>query len=323
MIIMMRYPGFIDIGTVIPAGKWKQASELALRSGYTYLIASPSADEIITEKEQIQSFLQEAAADSQCDYTKLANITPENIRTTEEWADEVPGAFLDFSVFSEAGSFAQMNLLTRLFSRWPADKPICVRGTESQIGSAIFMGQVHQRKVHVCGAATRPVIELISEAKRSGLKVTCDIHPLSLMISAEEGSEGSLPLRAKGTEDDRRALWQYFKNIDCFSSANYQAANGNGAEGLNVMLPLLFSMLNSEMLKLEDILLRCCMNPAKLFGIRLEPSTYIELDEERIREGGSGSYVKTVSLHGKTVCSSENVKKYRMRRAERNRRKFF
>ena len=50
---MIRFPGFIDICTNIPSGKWDAVSRTAVRSGYTSLIASPLSEEIFTEKPDV------------------------------------------------------------------------------------------------------------------------------------------------------------------------------------------------------------------------------------------------------------------------------
>ena len=295
---MLRIPGFIDIGTDVPGGSWKSVSEAALRGGYTSLIAAPAAEKVYTQKADVLLALDEPSRTASCDYAKLALVTSENIRTIEEWAGEVPAALLDFSVIEQSGGFVQMNLLSRMFNRWPAELPVCVRGNENQIGSAIFMAQVHSRKVHICSVTTRAEIEMISEAKRDGVSVTCDVHPLSLLFSCEPGSRPGM-LKRMGTEEDRLALWQHFAEIDCFSSAGYISPRGNAGDALTVMMPLLFSMRNAEMLTDEDILRRCCLNPARIFGIRLDKETVIEIDEAEVTSGHDAhTGVRIVKLHG-------------------------
>lgn len=301
---MIRFPGFIDICTNIPAGKWDTVSRTAVRSGYTSLIASPLSEEIFTEKPDVIRAMAEPDTDAVCDYAKMALITPENIRTIEDWSAEVPAALIDFSLFESAGSFAQMNMLSRLFNRWPAEKPICVRGNENQIGSAVFMGQVHRRKVHICSVTTRAEIELVNEAKQAGLPVTCDIHPLSLLFSSETPNYPGF-LKKIGTEDDRQALWSHFSEIDCFSSAGFADPRGDETTALSMMLPLLLSMRNSKMLTEEDIIRRCCVNPMRLFGIRPDPTTVVEA-EGSDGVSGTGPFIRSVKLRGTIVYSAED-----------------
>lgn len=302
---MLRIPGFVDIGTEIPDGSWQLISQQAIRNGYTYLIAFPSPGEIYAEKADLIRAMTEPDHTAMCDYAKLAMITPENTRCLDEWVSEVPAAFLDFSEFESRGTFAQMTMLSRLFNRWPAEKPICIRGNENQIGSAIFMAQVNRRKLHVCSVATRTEIEMIDEAKNSGVSVSCDIHPLSLLLSDETpGASGKL--KRLGTEDDRQALWQYLRIIDCFSSAGYISSSGEKGGALNVMIPLLFSMRSSEMLTDEDILKRCCVNPARLFGIHFDTATAVEIDEKELFTNSSAhNFVVRVQMHGQTVYSAD------------------
>lgn len=302
---MLRIPGFIDIGTEIPSGSWQEVTSYALRSGYTALLAAPVTERVYTEKADVLSALDEPSRSALCDYAKMAVITPENIRTVEEWASEVPAAMVDFSVFEDADSFVRMNLISRVFNRWPAETPICVRGDENQIGSAVFMAQVHNKKIHVCSVATRPEIEIVSEAKRDGLSVTCDIHPLALLFSSEARGSAGL-IKKLGTEEDRQALWQHFADIDCFSSAGYISPSGNSGEALSVMMPLLFSMRNAEMITDEDILRRCCLNPSKIFGIPLDRETLIEVDDSVITSGHDAHRgVRIVRLHGQAVRDTD------------------
>ncbi len=304
---MLRVPGFIDICTEIPNGSWQEVSNQALRSGYTSLLAVPSTDRLITQKRDVYLALEEPARSAVCDYASLAAVTPDNIQTINDWADEVPAAYVDFSIFEGAGSFAKMQMLSRLFNRWPTEKPICVRGNEDQIGSAIFMGQVNNRKVHICSVTSRGEIEMIAEAKTNGVRITCDIHPLSLLFSCESGRSVGM-MKKIGTEDDRVSLWQSLKFIDCFSSAGYISSRGNSGDALSVMMPLLFSMLKSEMLTKEDILLRCCLNPAKIFGIPLDRGTVIEIDEDEIISGHAEHCgVRIIKLHGEAFPSGSQA----------------
>ena len=298
---MLRVPGFIDIGTEISDGNWQKVSDRALRSGYTSLLAVSGGGRVYTQKADVYLALEEPSQTAVCDYANLAVITPDNIQTINDWADEVPAAFVDFSIFENAGSFAKMQMLSRLFNRWPTEKPICVRGNEDQIGSAIFMGQVHNRKIHICSVTGRSEIEMITEAKQNGIRITCDIHPLSLLFSSESAGSAGM-MKKLGTEDDRLSLWQHFSGIDCFSSAGYIGSRGNNGDALSVMMPLLFSMLNAEMITKEDILLRCCLNPARIFGITLDRETVIEIDENEIISGHAGhTGVRLIKVHGQAV----------------------
>ena len=198
-----------------------------------------------------------------------------------------------------------MNLISRVFNRWPAETPICVRGDENQIGSAVFMAQVHNKKIHVCSVATRPEIEIVSEAKRDGLSVTCDIHPLALLFRSEARGSAGL-IKKLGTEEDRQALWQHFSDIDCFSSAGYISPSGKCGEALSVMMPLLFSMRNAEMITDEDIIRRCCLNPSRIFGIPLDRETLVELDDSVIASGHDAyKGVKVVKLHGQALSDPD------------------
>lgn len=300
---MLRFPGFIDICSDIPVGSWKTYSEAAVRSGYTALLAAPNAEDIYTQGQDAVKALQEAKSESACDYAKIALVTPENIRSIDEWESKIPAVLVDFSMLSSFSAFSRMNMLSRLFHRWSAEKPICVRGSEDQIGSVIFMGQTHGRSVHVCSVTTRSEIELIAEARSANLPVTCGTHPLALLLSTETQNAPKL-FSHMGSEDDRLALWQHLDIIDCFSSAGYISPRGISSDGISTILPLLLSMYNSEMLTADDITARCSANPAKIFGITLDDNTFIEADEAQAAAGvKSGRLVRSVTLRGQMIYS--------------------
>ena len=74
------------------------------------------------------------------------------------------------------------------------------------------------------------------------------------------------------------------------------------------MMPLLFSMRNAEMLTDEDILLRCCLNPAKIFGVRLDRETVIEVNETEVVSGHDAhSGIRVVKLHGRAYEPGDAV----------------
>ena len=299
----MRFPGFIDICTAIPTGGWRRTTTQALRSGYSTLIsAAPQEESLCLSREDLRNSYTEPEKDASCDYAKLPLITPENVHTIEEWAEEVPGAFLDMNAMSGIGSFSQMNMLSRLFNRWPEEKPICVRGNENQIGSAVFMAQVHNKKVHVNNVTSRPVIEMIHEVKETGTQVTCDVTPLALVLSNSQ-PQAALILRQPGSEEDRRALWDHIQDIDCFSTYGVLRGPGADQDPFSAILPILLTMLKSEMLTAEDIVRKCCLNGAKLFGIKPNLSNYVEVNENNT--GMRGPLVKQVSFHGRILNPEE------------------
>jgi dihydroorotase len=87
----------------------------------------------------------------------------------------------------------------------------------------IELAKYTDSRIHFTGISTRKAVELIAEAKKQGLKVTCSVTPyhLSLTDKELEGYDTHLkvnpPLRSA---DDVKALQDAVKNgvIDCFAT---------------------------------------------------------------------------------------------------------
>ena len=301
---MIKLPGFIDIGTDIYQGNWRQTTQMAVASGYTTILAQVTpADELCGEREAFAEFIHEPMREALCDVVCLPVLTPLNIRSLEEWIDLVPSAVLDLSILAEVGSYSQMTLLGRLFRRWPEDKPICVRGDDNQIGTALFMGQANGKKVHICAVSTRSQIEMIREAKASGLRVSCGIHPLSLVLSSSQPQAAKI-LKNPGSEDDRLALWTYKNDIDCFSTDGIHPDREQ--DRFSIMLPVMSGMLQTGMLTAQDVIDKCCKNPAEIFRIPVDAETWFEMEEPSLSaQGELQCRINSVTLRGKTVYTAE------------------
>lgn len=138
-------------------------------------------------------------------------------------------------------------------------------------------------RVHFCHVSTARELELISEAKRRGLPITCEVTPHHLFLTEEEYSrKGNLiktnpPLRS---ETDRQALWKGIKEgvVDTIGTDHaphtreekekdyWQAPSG--VPGVETMLPLLLNEVAKGNLDLGKITQLTSNNPAQIFKIQ-------------------------------------------------------
>jgi dihydroorotase len=135
-------------------------------------------------------------------------------------------------------------------------------------------------QLHFTGVSTKRGIELIRQAKKKGLNVTCSVNPVHLIFTEEHiGEYNSLfkinpPLR---TESDRKALLKALNDgvIDCFAShhlpqdwdakeVEFEYA-APGMIGLQTMLNMML-MLESN-LKLEQVVQMLSASPRKIFNL--------------------------------------------------------
>jgi dihydroorotase len=137
--------------------------------------------------------------------------------------------------------------------------------------------------VHFCHVTTKAGLDLIIEAKKSGLKITCEVTPNHLFLSNLDSNRyGSLiimmpPLRDKTNVD---FLWRAIKSslIDFIGSdhaphAKKEKMGANiwdikvGLPGLETTLPLMLTMVNKRKITIGDVVMLLSENPARIFGL--------------------------------------------------------
>jgi dihydroorotase len=150
---------------------------------------------------------------------------------------------------------------------------------EKSITDAIALARIHGTHLHVAHLSTKQGIDLVRNAKKEGLSVTCEVAPHHLFLTVDDyktlGTLGKMnpPLRTKEHQD---ALWEGVSDgtVDCISTdhaphtfeekkAKNPLEAPNGVPGVETMLPLLLTKL-----KPTDILRLCFQNPNRIFSLR-------------------------------------------------------
>ena len=138
---------------------------------------------------------------------------------------------------------------------------------------------------HVCHISTKESVELIRQAKKDGLDVTCETAPHYLVLSDKDLQEDGRfkmnpPLRS---EEDRLALLDGIKDgtIDMIATdhAPHSAEEKSkglkdslmGVVGIETAFPILYThLVKTNIITLEKLLSLLCDNPRKRFGIGAE-----------------------------------------------------
>ena len=167
------------------------------------------------------------------------------------------------------------------------------------MAAGILFAAIYDRPVHIAHISLKEEILLINAAKERGIKVTCEVCPHHLFLTAADSplpeGEGS-GVRVNGrsevrprlaTQQDVDALWQNMDVIDCFATDHAphtveEKDSDNpppGFPGLETLLPLLLTAVDTRRLTLDDIIQKSVINPRKIFNIPEQPETWIEVDE--------------------------------------------
>lgn len=182
------------------------------------------------------------------------------------------------------------------FARLNGMKGICSESEWGQIKRDIELVKKTGCKYHVCHISTKESVELIRQAKRDGVDITCETGPHYLvfndMMLKDEGRfKMNPPIRS---ESDRLALIEGIKDgtIDMIATDHAPHSKEEKSKGLAgsnmgvVGLETAFSVMYTHFVKtgeitMEKLLDLMCYNPRKRFGIELgESYTVFDLEKK-------------------------------------------
>ena len=149
-------------------------------------------------------------------------------------------------------------------------------------------------KYHVCHVSTKESVEIIRNAKKCGVDITCETAPHYLVLNdsmlKDEGRfKMNPPIRA---EVDRLALIEGIKDgtIDIIATdhaphSEEEKSKGlkgslMGIVGLETCFPVLYTnLVKTGVITLQKLIELLCYNPRKRFGIKEQGFTVWNLDE--------------------------------------------
>ncbi len=209
---------------------------------------------------------------------------------------------------------------------------ICSASEYEQIARDIELVKEIGCKYHVCHISTKESVELIRQAKKDGVDITCETGPHYLVLDDSDLQEDGRfkmnpPLRSK---EDREALIEGIRDgtIDMIATdhAPHSAEEKSkgleksafGIVGLETALPVLYTKLvKTGVITLEKLVDLLCVNPRKRFDIPLgndftvwDLNREFTVDPSEFLSHGRSTPFLGEKLYGRcvlTVCNGEAV----------------
>jgi dihydroorotase-like cyclic amidohydrolase len=226
---MLRLPGLIDPHVHVrePGAThkedWDSATAAALAGGFTMILAMPNTKPPIFDGNTLEMALEAARQKARCDYAQYVGAGPDNAKAAAGLAEKAAGLkmYLDMT-FGEL-RLDDMTLWMPHFQIWPKDRPLVVHAEGRSMAAALLMAAIYDRPVHVAHISRREEVLLIKAAKERGIKVTCEVTPHHLFLTALAASSPERPGRTEvrpplSTQADVDALWQNLDVVDCFAT---------------------------------------------------------------------------------------------------------
>ena len=311
-------PGLVDVHVHFrePGFEYKETIETgsasAAKGGFTTVCAMPNLKPVPDNKEVLEDIQSRIKKDSKIKILQYASITKD--LNTEE--------LVNFKELKEAGAFAFTNdgvgvqtagAMYLAMKEAAAVNMSIVAHTEDE--SLLFGGVMHKGKVseklglpgimsatessqiardvllaketgvhyHVCHVSTKESVEIIRQAKKNGINVTCEVCPHHLIMNEEHitHDHGNFkmnpPLRA--TEDQQALIEGLLDGtIDCIATdhAPHSCQEKNqsmidspfGIVGSETAFELMYThFVATKCFTLEQVVYWMTEAPSKIFGL--------------------------------------------------------
>ncbi len=324
---MVKLPAFADLHVHFrePGQTWKETirsgSRAAARGGYTLVCAMPNLDPVPDSLETLA--VEQAAIDRDALITVLPYGSITKGRKGKELVDfhALKGRCV---AFSDDGSGVQSEAMMRSameaaaaedvilaahcednnllhggyihdgrYCREHGHRGICSESEWGPIARDLELAARTGCRYHVCHISAKESVELIRQAKASGVRVTCETGPHYLTLCEDDLQEDGRfkmnpPLRSA---QDREALLEGLRDgtIDVVATdhAPHSAEEkGRGLEGsamgivgLETAFPVLYTRLvRPGIITLERLTEVLSTAPRRIFGLPPAPDDYVEVD---------------------------------------------
>ncbi|HEX6270816.1 MAG TPA: amidohydrolase family protein [Anaerolineales bacterium] len=305
---MIKLPGLIDPHVHLrePGAThkedWSTGTSAALAGGFTMVLAMPNTKPPIFDAETLDIALHAAKHKARCDYAQYLGAGSGNAKIVASLAEKAAGLKMYLDMTYGELRLDDMMLWMPHFQLWPKEVPLVVHSESRTMAAAILFAAMSDRPVHIAHISLKEEVLLIKAAKEKGIKVTCEVCPHHLFLTAPSLSEveerplttgsdirwGRSEVRPHlATQSDVDALWENLDVIDCFATDHAphtveEKDSDNpppGFPGLETALPLLLTAVDLRRLTFDDLIRKMYINPKKIFHLPDQSETWIEIDE--------------------------------------------
>ncbi|MDE6695302.1 MAG: dihydroorotase [Muribaculaceae bacterium] len=305
--VHLRQPGF-EAKETIATG-----TTAAMMGGYTAVCAMPNLNPTPDTEEHIKEELNHIKEDAAISVYPYASITIDrkgrqlvDMESLHEYAiafsDDGSGVQSEEMMRRAMEEAARLDVIIAAhcevndllnggyihdgeYCKAHGHKGICSESEWGQIARDLKLAEETGCRYHVCHISTKESVDLIREAKKRGVKVTCETGPHYLVFSDEDlQDEGRFkmnpPIRSK---EDRAALIEGIKDgtIDCIATdhAPHTAdeksrglkGSAMGVVGLETAFGVCYTYLvNTGIISVQRLVELMCLNPRRIFGLEVE-----------------------------------------------------
>lgn len=314
---MLTLPGLIDTHVHLrdPGQTHKEdfttGTSAALAGGFTTILDMPNNAVPVTTEKLLDEKINIAKPKILCDVGFHFGSLGDNLSEFPKVQKSIFG--LKVYLNQTTGNFIiDEKIFLKICQAWPLTSPILVHAEEDVLESAINNAHITNQHLHICHISSKAELEIVIRSKEKGYKITCGVTPHHLFLTENDfiklGPSGKVKPFLK-SQKDIDFLWKNIKHIDIIESdhaphTKQEKSSANppfGIAGLETTLPLLLTAAHQGKITFEEILRLCHTNPVKIFNIKTDFNSKIEIDESEewtVDSSGFFSKCKTSPYNG-------------------------
>lgn len=304
------FPGFADVHVHLrePGFSYKETirsgSKAAARGGYTAVCSMPNLNPVPDSMENLKVQLDLIARDSCIRVYPLGSITEdqrgENLSDMCNLAPYVVGFSDDGYGVQDVGLMREAMVLSKSLNKIivahcedTTYEPGDPRSEWKEVERDILLSQETGCSLHICHVSSSVSVELIRQAKKSGIDVTCETAPHYLLLDnnmvMDNGNwKMNPPIRSKS---DKEALLEGTTDgtIDMIATdhAPHSASEKNrsfsdslnGIVGMECAFPVLYAYLVKQgILPLKQLIYLMSISPRERFSLDLSTTDFTIFD---------------------------------------------
>jgi len=298
-------PGFIDahVHLRVPGQSHKETlvtgTKASLKGGFTTVATMPNTDPVIDTVEKLNDLKEKIKKEALMNVLPIVSVTMDQAGKTlvdfESLADETVAfsddgmAIMDARVLNEAFqklpeksviiSHCEDSVVSKKYTQgpWP-----CI-AESSIVERNLKVAKKYNKRIHIAHISCEDSLNSIIEAKKSGVKATCEITPHHFSLSSEiidmknPYSKVNPPIRS---EYHRKKMIEGIMNgmVDIIATdhaphekeskeVSYEKASF-GISGIEYAFPLAYTnLVEKEDIPLEKIISMMTKKPAEILGI--------------------------------------------------------
>ncbi|MBP7006453.1 MAG: amidohydrolase family protein [Candidatus Pacebacteria bacterium] len=298
---LIKIPGLIDVHVHLrePGATQKEdfytGSKSAVKGGFTFIIDMPNNPTPTLTLDRLNEKI-ELSKKAVCGIGFHFGTDGNNLEEfSKVWDnDRVFGLKVYCNHTTGNMLIEDEDKLDKIFSAWNSEKPILVHAEGKQLILALRLANKYGRRLHVCHITEKIEVDFVRIAKMSGQKVTGGVTPHHLFFNKEDtfNPKGYGIMKPPlGSKEDQEALWSGLRDgtIDLVETdhaphTKEEKSGDNqsfGVPGLESALGLMLKAVQDKIISQEDVIKFMYENPKKIFNIKEQPDTYVEIDTEK------------------------------------------